>query len=128
VNAAIAPAIQALRPFMHAKDFAISKRFHQHIGFSVERVCSDGCGGMLSLGTSFFILQTFFVKGHAENYRMQLTVKDIDQWWCHIQAENLPETFGVIAPKPPQMQPSAILVCYVVDPTGVLWHIDPATA
>jgi uncharacterized glyoxalase superfamily protein PhnB len=35
---------------------------------------------------------------------------------------------GVIAPKPPQMQPWGIVVCYVVDPTGVLWHFVPATA
>lgn len=128
MNPAAAPAIQALRPFIPAKDFAISKRFYQHIGFLAERVFSDGRGGILSLGTSSFILQTFFVKEHAENYMMQLVVRNIDQWWCHIQAANLPETFGVIAPKPPQMQPWGIVVFYVVDPTGVLWHIVPATA
>jgi hypothetical protein len=128
VNAAIAPAIQTLRPFIPAKDFAISKLFYQHIGFSVDRVFSDGSGGILSLGASSFILQTFFVKEHAENYMMQLVVEDIDQWWCHIQTAKLPEIFGVVAPKPPQMQPWGIVVCYVVDPTGVLWHIVPATA
>jgi hypothetical protein len=123
-----APAIEHFRPFVPAKDFSICKQFYQHIGFSVDRVFSDGRGAILSLGTSTFILQSFFVKEHAENYMMQLVVRDIDRWWQHIEAAKLPETFGVVAPKPPQLQPWGIVVCYVVDPSGVLWHVVPAPA
>jgi uncharacterized glyoxalase superfamily protein PhnB len=55
-------------------------------------------------------------------------VRDVDKWWQHIQAAKLSETFGVVAPKAPQMQPWGIVVCYVVDPSGVLWHVVPAPA
>jgi uncharacterized glyoxalase superfamily protein PhnB len=121
-----APAIEQFRPFVPAKDFTTSKQFYQHIGFSVDRVFSDSRGATLSLGASTFILQSFFVKEHAENYMMQLVVRDIGKWWQHIQAAKLSETFGVVAPKAPQMQPWGIVVCYVVDPSGVLWHVVPA--
>jgi len=122
------PPIEQFRPFVPAKDSVTSKRFYHHIGFSVDRVFSDGRGAILSLGASTFILQSFSVKEHAENYMMQLVVRDIDQWWQHIQAAKLSETFGVVAPKVPQMQPWGIVVCYVVDPSGVLWHLVPAAA
>jgi hypothetical protein len=59
---------------------------------------------------------------------MQLVVRDIDKWWQHIQAAKLSETFGVVAPKAPQMQTWGIVVCYVVDPSGVLCHVVPAPA
>lgn len=47
--------------------------------------------------------------------------------WQRLQAARLPETFGV-PPKAPQMQPWGIVVCYAVDPSGVLWHVVPAPA
>ena len=43
-----------------------------------------------------------------------------------IQAARLDESFGVPAPKPPVMQPWGITVSYVVDPSGVCWHVVPA--
>jgi uncharacterized glyoxalase superfamily protein PhnB len=54
---------------------------------------------------------------------MQLMVDDLDAWWAHINALDLRSTFGVPAPKPPAMQPWGLRVAYVVDPSGVLWHV-----
>jgi uncharacterized glyoxalase superfamily protein PhnB len=59
---------------------------------------------------------------------MQLVVSDIDAWWRHIQPAKLPETFGVAAPRPPKVQPWGLVVCYMFDPTGVLWHVTPASS
>ncbi|MCW5695138.1 MAG: hypothetical protein KIS96_00235 [Bauldia sp.] len=36
---------------------------------------------------------------------MQLMVGDLDQWWRHIEALDLPAAFGVATPKPPTLQP-----------------------
>lgn len=124
---AAALAIDSLRPFVPAKDFQLSKRFYQKLGFDIDFEFPDGGGAILRLGSSTIILQNFYVKDLAENYMMQLLVKDIDAWWQHIREAKLDENFGVPAPKPPTMQPWGLLVCYVVDPSGVLWHVVPAS-
>ncbi len=49
-------------------------------------------------------------------------VDDLDAWWRHVESARLPETFGVPAPKAPEMQPWGLRVAYVVDPSGPLWH------
>jgi uncharacterized glyoxalase superfamily protein PhnB len=50
-------------------------------------------------------------------------VDDLDAWWAHIDALDLPLTFCVQPPKPPQMQPWGLRIAYVYDPCGVLWHV-----
>ena len=54
---------------------------------------------------------------------MQLMVDDLDAWWAHIEALDLPGRFGVRPPTAPAMQPWGLRVAYVFDPAGVLWHI-----
>ena len=36
---------------------------------------------------------------------------------------DLPANFGVPKPKPPAMQPWGLRIAYIVDPSGVLWHV-----
>jgi len=54
---------------------------------------------------------------------MQLIVDDLDAWWAHIVSLDLPAAYGVPRPTPPELQPWGLRVAYVVDPSGVLWHI-----
>ena len=54
---------------------------------------------------------------------MQLMVDDLDSWWNHIESLDLPGRFGVPAPKAPALQPWGMRIAYVVDPSGVLWHV-----
>jgi uncharacterized glyoxalase superfamily protein PhnB len=54
---------------------------------------------------------------------MQLMVDDLDAWWSHIEALHLPAKFGVMAPRPPAMQPWGLRVAFLTDPCGVLWHV-----
>lgn len=119
-----APAIHSLRPFVPAKDLSLSIRFYKALGFEASEF-DDGSGAILTFGESSFILQRFFVEEHAHNFMMQLLVPDLDRWWQHIEAAKLVETFGVSAPKAPARQPWGLVVAYVVDPTGVLWHVAP---
>lgn len=121
-----APTIDSLRPFVPAKDLDASLRFYRQLGFAIDVVFPDGSGAILSAGRSSFILQQFYVPEHAGNFMMQLLVEDIDAWWRHIEAAELPKTFGVDPPTAPRLQPWGLVVSYVVDPSGVLWHIVPA--
>lgn len=108
------------RPFLPARDFAASKAFYEAIGFAKR---FDGEVAIFAAGATEFILQDYYQKDWAENFMMQLLVDDLDGWWRHIAALDLPVRFGVAAPKPPTMQPWGLRVAYVFDPSGVLWHL-----
>ena len=108
------------RPFVPARDFGLSKRFYEALGF--EKLL-DGEVAIFAIGASSFILQNYFQKDWAENFMMQLMVDDLDGWWAHIEALDLVAAFGVAAPKPPAMMPWGLRIAYVVDPSGVLWHV-----
>ena len=108
------------RPFLPAKDFDLSKRFYEALGF--EKVL-DGDVAIFNAGSGGFILQRFYQKDLAENYMVQLMVDDLDAWWAHLSALDLPGKFGVPPPKAPATQPWGLRVAYVIDPSGVLWHV-----
>lgn len=111
---------ELLRPFIPTKDFDVSKRFYEAIGF--EKVM-DGEVAIFNAGSGGFILQRYYQQQWAENCMLHLMVDDLDLWWAHIQSLDLPTRFGAPAPKPPAMQPWGLRVVYLVDPAGVLWHI-----
>ncbi len=108
------------RPFMPAKDFELSKRFYEALGF--EKAL-DSEVAIFNAGSGGFILQRYYQKDWAENFMMQLMVDDLDAWWVHISGLDLPGAFGVQPPKPPMMQPWGLRIAYVYDPSGVLWHV-----
>ena len=108
------------RPFMPARDFDLSKRFYETLGF--EKVL-DSEVAIFNVGSGGFILQRYYHKEWAENLMMQLMVDDLDQWWEYIVSLELAKQFGVTPPKAPAMQPWGLRVAYVYDPSGVLWHV-----
>jgi uncharacterized glyoxalase superfamily protein PhnB len=111
---------ERIRPFVPAKDFELSKRFYEALGF--EKVL-DGEVAIFNAGSGGFVLQQYYQKDWAENTMLQLMVDDLDAWWAHIEALDLPAKFGVQPPKPPAMQPWGLRTAYVFDPCGVLWHV-----
>ncbi len=110
----------AIRAFVPAKDFALSKRFYVDLGFTLN--WSDNSLAGLSVGTSSFLLQKFFVAEHAHNFMIQLLVKDVESWWAHVEEQQLAQRYGVMT-QPPQNQPWGIRDFLIADPTGVLWRI-----
>jgi len=113
------------RPFMPAKDFDLSKKFYEALGF--EKLL-DGDVAIFKTGSGGFILQRYYQKDLAENFMMQLMVDDLDAWWAHINALDLPAKFNVPPPRAPAMQPWGLRIAYLVDPSGVLWHIGQRRA
>ncbi len=108
------------RPFLPAKDFDVSKRFYETLGF--EKVL-DGDVAVFRVGAGAFVLQRYYQKEWAENFMMQLMVDDLDRWWAHIEGLDLAATFDVQSPRAPAMQPWGLRTAYVFDPSGVLWHV-----
>jgi hypothetical protein len=108
------------RPFLPTRDFDLSKRFYEALGF--EKVL-DGDVAIFKVGATSFVLQRRYQEQWAQNCMMQLMVDDVDAWWAHISQLNLPQRFGVEPPKPPAVQPWGLRVLYLTDPSGILWHI-----
>lgn len=113
------------RPFLPARDFAQSKAFYEALGFPK---LLDGEVAIFGIGAGGFVLQNYYQKEWAENSMMQLLVDDLDAWWAHLQSLDLPARFGVQPPRAPALQPWGLVVAYLYDPAGVLWHVTPRQA
>ena len=117
----ISSGTEAARPFLPCKDFELSKRFYDTLGF--KRALDADDVTIYEIGATRFLLQKFYVKDWAENFMMQLMVDDLDAWWAHIQSLDLKDKFGITMLRAPAMQPWGLRVAYMSDPSGVLWHI-----
>lgn len=113
--------IVAMRPAVPAKDYAESLRFYETVGFQ-----SRALGPTLMemrLGQYSFLLQDFYVPEFANNFVMHMLVGNVDDWWAHIEALGLEKNFKLRSPIAPRLESWGLRVCYLFDPTGVLWQI-----
>lgn len=109
-----------IRPFVPARDFALSCAFYEAIGFRVafrdERIA------ILDLDGAGLLLQDFYEQAFAENAMHQLFVDGLDEWWT--RTDGLVERFGVRPPVTPADRPDwGLRVGFLFDPAGVLWHV-----
>ena len=118
--------VKALRPFVPAKDFEISKKFYADIGFRVEPL-GDSIAAM-HLGSHSFLLQDYYAKEWADNFVLHMFVDDLDAWWEHLSSLNLVSRYGVRSPRAPKLESWGLTVAYMFDPAGVLWHIAASPA
>jgi catechol 2,3-dioxygenase-like lactoylglutathione lyase family enzyme len=110
-----------LKAFVPARDFELSRRFYHDLGFREnwgnDQICEFELEGYR------FLLQNFYVKDHAGNFMMHLTVEDADQWWEFIESTGLAKKYDLHTAKAPSLQPWGLRVLFLSDPGGVLWHI-----
>jgi hypothetical protein len=109
-----------IKAFVPARDFGLSKRFYQDLGFEVG--WSSEHLAYVRHDDSSFLLQKFYNKEHADNFMMHLLVEDVDAWWRRVEREGLVAKYGVMA-EPPSDKPWGLRDFVLVDPTGVLWRI-----
>jgi uncharacterized glyoxalase superfamily protein PhnB len=113
--------ILGLRPFVPARDFAVSRRFYGALGFAETH--ADDSVVILKQESFSFILQNFYVRELAENFMVQVLVRNADAWWQRVDTAALVNDFAVKPPIPPAMQHWGLKVGFLFDPSGVLWHI-----
>lgn len=109
-----------VKAFVPARDFALSKRFYQALGFSIPWSSDDLA--YVHHGESSFLLQRFFVQEHSDNFQMHLLVENVDDWWQHVASQRIAEEFGVQVGEP-ENRPWGMRDFTLVDPSGVLWRI-----
>lgn len=118
---ALGDTVKAMRPFVPAKDYGLSKQFYRDLGFTLQPV-GDSLAAA-HLGRHSFLLQDYYVEAWAGNFVMQMLVDDLAGWWDHIATLDLATRYSVAAPQPPRREESGLDVAYLFDPSGVLWHI-----
>ena len=109
-----------IKAFVPAKDFALSKRFYEELGFEIP--WSDDTLAYMRLGDTAFFLQNFYVTEHASNFMMHLIVQDVESWWARLQKADIAARYGVrtVAPQDQPWRQRDFVLC---DPSGVLWRI-----
>lgn len=112
--------VTEIKAFLPAKDFELSIRFYQDLGFTLA---SSGHGvAYFHHGNSAFLLQDYYHSGLAQNLMMHLLVEDVDAWWRQIEALNPTEKYGVRVDAP-ALRPWGMRDFILPDPSGVLWRI-----
>jgi len=110
----------ALRPFVPSgRDFELCLAFHQAVGFKLDWRHGDLAG--LSWGPAVFLLQGVDVPVWQENQMLVLSVDDLDAFWSHLSALDLPARFPGTRLRPPTDFAWGREV-HVIDPAGVCWH------
>jgi catechol 2,3-dioxygenase-like lactoylglutathione lyase family enzyme len=109
-----------IKAFVPARDFALSKRFYEDLGFTVSWSSDDLA--YIHHGESSFLLQNFYVSEHADNFMMHLLVEDVDAWWRQVQDRGLQSKYDIKL-EPPADRPWGMRDFIITDPTGVLWRI-----
>jgi hypothetical protein len=105
-HAQLGSSVQALRPFVPAKDFALSGRFYADLGFTVEPL-GDKLAE-ISRGAHSFLLQDYYVEEWAGNFMMHMLVDDVETWWRHIASLDLASRYGVAPPQAPKRGSSGL--------------------
>ena len=116
----------ALKPFVGAKHFQVSKAFYLDIGFAITWESSNliqfeftGCQ---------FYLQDFYEPTWCDNTMLYLEVDNVSGVYSRIKAVSQNPRYKGARVQPPEQQPYGALVAYLWDPSGVLWHIAGMTA
>ena len=116
--------VTEIKAFVPAKDFTLSKRFYQDLGFTMA---SDGEGvAFFHHGDSSFLLQDFYEEGLANNLMMHLLVEDVDAWRAQVDGTGLGEKYGVKITEVEQ-RPWRMRDFVLIDPSGVMWRIAQNT-
>jgi RimJ/RimL family protein N-acetyltransferase len=110
----------ALRPFVPSgRDFEACLAFHQTVGFTLEWRHGDLAG--MRWGPAWFLLQGVDVPAWQENQMLVLSVDDLDAFWAHLEALDLPGRFPGTRVRPPTDFAWGREV-HFIDPAGVCWH------
>lgn len=107
------------RPFIGAKDIALSAAFYTAIGFDVISVAPKLY--LCSNQKVQFYLQDYYIKDWIDNTMLFIEVEDVDQCFQQLAALDLPGRFKG-ARLTPIRDETWGRECFLHDPSGILWH------
>lgn len=109
----------SIRPFIGAKDYDLSRRFYQDLGFE-ERILSDDMSLFKTEHIGFY-LQNYYAQDWVDNSMIFLEVDDVDRYWDELLALELPSKYPDVKLTPVRNYDWG-RECFLHDPSGILWH------
>ena len=110
---------KSIRPFIGARNFALSRSFYRDLGFQ-ETVLSDNMS-VFKIGARAFYLQDANIKDWIDNTMLFLEVDDVARFWDELVALDLPSKYYGVKLTPIKNYDWG-RECFLHDPSGILWH------
>ena len=120
------PLADALKVFVPARDFELSKRFYRALGFACNWERPDLAE--FELAGCRLLLQDFFEPAWAGNFMIHVEVPDADAWGAHALRVLADGNFPEARIEGPRTEPWGYRVTYVHDPSGVLLRFSQPLA
>lgn len=117
-------ALNFLRPFIGAKNYAVSRAFYRDMGFE-ETVISNNLS-LFQTDKLGFYLQDYFSKEWVENTMLFLEVNDVMKVFEDIKALELNKKYSGVEIRSMKKEPWGN-VFYIIDPAGILLHVAQFT-
>ncbi|PWA04644.1 VOC family protein [Flavobacterium psychrotolerans] len=111
--------VKSIRPFIGAKDYTVSRHFYLDLGFQ-EAILSSNMSYFSTDGFGFY-LQEAYVKDWIDNTMVFMEVEDVNQFWNELLDLNLTSKYENVKLMPPRVLDWGS-ECFVIDPSGILWH------
>lgn len=111
--------ITAIRPFIGARDFGLSRRFYRDLGF--QEVILEPKLSLFTTGGTAFYLQDYYAREWIENTMIFLEVDDVERYWHELSAFELPNKYQAVKLTPIRDCDWG-RECFLHDPSGILWH------
>lgn len=109
----------SIRPFIGAKDYALSRNFYKDLGFQ-EHILSDNMSLFITDSIGFY-LQDMYLKEWINNTMVFLEVDDVDRYWNELLNLDLTNKYEGVRLTPIRNYDWG-RECFMHDPSGVLWH------
>jgi catechol 2,3-dioxygenase-like lactoylglutathione lyase family enzyme len=110
---------KSIRPFIGAKNYELSRKFYQDLGFR-ESILSADMSYFKTDGIGFY-LQDAYVKDWVDNTMIFMEVDDVNRFWNELLALELTSKYDHV-----RLTPVRELIwgreCFLHDPSGILWH------
>ncbi|MEL6950505.1 MAG: hypothetical protein AAGM16_10390 [Pseudomonadota bacterium] len=113
--------IKDFKPFVPSNDYAVSRAFYEHMGFTINWSNDEACEIDTNFGYRFFLLPKNH-NNYAHSLMLHFMVDSAQAWYDHFVDIQLAETFEGTKVAAPELMPWGLLLTYVWDPAGVLLH------
>jgi len=110
---------KSIRPFIGSKNYEVSRSFYRDLGF-MEHVLSHNMSYFETDGFGFY-LQDAYVKDWIDNTMVFMEVEDVHRFYKELLALNLTSEYET-AKLIPVKELEWGRECFVIDPSGILWH------
>lgn len=109
----------SIRPFIGSKDYILCQNFYRDLGFDVHEVAQALC--VCIKDDIAFYLQDAYVEEWINNTMVFIEVRDVEKCYDELFSLNLPEKYDGVRLMPIRRDNWGD-ECFLIDPSGVLWH------